>query len=674
MMNPLLEPSQAPFGAPQFDKIKKEHYMPAFREAIRMAKAEIDAIVANPEKPSFSNTVEALEYAGSALAGVEGIFFNLLEAESDKEMQNIAEEVSPLLTEFEMYVSLNDALFQRVRTVHDAPGELDPEQKKLLDDTYKGFLRGGAALEGDARDEYSRLCEELSLAELAFGNNVLAATHAFVLHLTEESDLAGLPAYVREMGAAEASQRGMEGWVYTLDRPSYTPFMKYSTRRDLREKFYREYDLRAVGGEHDNTGIILKIVRLRHRIAQLLGFRTYADYALDNRMAKTVGTVNGFLQRLLEPSMPKAREELAEILEYAKARGFEGSCIENWDFFYWSERLREEKFSLGEEQLKPYFRLENVIDAVLGLASRLYGLEFEERHDIPVYHPDVKVFEVKDENGGHLALFYADFFPRPGKRGGAWMTEFRGQQIRDGKDLRPFISIVTNFSKPSPGTPSLLTHDELTTFLHEFGHSLHGMLSRGRYPSMCGTNVARDFVELPSQILENWGYEKEYLDTFARHYQTGETIPEDYVRSIVASKNYLAGYLQLRQLRFGIIDMAWHTLESDFPSDAVAFERHILDPCQVLPPVEGCAVCPSFGHIFSGGYSAGYYSYKWAELLEADAFELFREKGIFDKETASRFRREILERGSSCDEDVLYRNFRGHDPDPDALLRKMGMI
>lgn len=674
MTNPILAPSCAPFGAPRFDLIKVEHYEPAFREAIALAKAEIDAITANPESPNFENTIEALEYSGDALARVEGIFFNLLEADSNEQMQKIAEEMTPLLTEFGMYVSMNEALFARVKAVHDAAPSLDTDQARLLEDTYRGFIRGGAGLSEDAREEFRRISEELDLAELAFSNNNLAASHAWVLHVTDASQVDGMPAFVQQMGASEAASRGLSGWVFTLDRPSYTPFMKHCRCAELRREMYLHYNSRALGGEFDNRPLISKIVNLRLRKAQLLGYGCYADYALERRMASDKATVLSFLDRLAGPSLPKARAEISEIYSFALSKGYCAPRLEAWDFEFWAERFQEEKYCFTEEQLKPYFTLDATIDAVLGLAGRLYGLSFVQRDDIPVYHKDVKVFEVLDCDGSYLALFYADFFPRESKRGGAWMTEFRGQyRTADGVDHRPFISIVANLSKPSGDGPALLSHYDLTTFLHEFGHALHGMLSKGRYPSLCGTNVARDFVELPSQIMENWGYEKEYLDTFAKHYVSGESIPSEYLDKLISARNFLSGYLQVRQLRFGVIDMAWHTLTEPFEGDVMAFEQQALAAMDVLPVVEGCGICPSFGHIFSGGYSAGYYSYKWAEVLEADGFELFAEKGIFSREAASAFRHEILEKGSSEDEALLYRRFRGHDPAPEALLRKLGI-
>lgn len=674
-MNPILEKSSAPFGAPRFDLIKNEHFLPAFEEAIKLGKAEIDTIASNPDAPTFANTVVALEYAGRALSDVEEIFFNLLEAESDPEMQKIAEEVSPKLTEFGMYVSLNEKLFARVKAVYENGLENQGvSERKLLEDTYKGFIRSGAALMGEARGRYAALCEELSLLELRFGNNVLAATNAYVMHITDEADLEGLPSYLLDAGRQNAEERSMEGWVFTLNFPDYSPFMKYSCRRELRKKMYMEYNSRGLSGVYDNTGIISRIIEIRAEIAGLLGYGSYAEYALEHRMAKNALTVERFLNELMGPSLPCARKEMDDLEAFAKSNGFDDDRIRPWDFPYWSERLRKADYDFDEQLLKPYFRLEDCISAVFSLAGRLYGISFEERADIPVYHRDVKVYEVRDAGGEHLALFYADFFPRAGKRGGAWMTSFREQYMEGDTDYRPFISIVTNFTKPAAGVPSLITHREFETLLHEFGHALHGMLSRGRYPSQCGTNVARDFVELPSQIMENWAYEKEFLQSFARHYVSGEPIPEEFMDKIAAAKNFQSGYQQVRQLHFGILDMAWHTAGAADGEGVEEFEKRILGPYATLPHMDGTAVSPSFSHIFSGGYSAGYYSYKWAEVLEADAFALFAEKGVFSREVAESFRKNILERGSSEDEDVLYRNFRGRDPQPQALLEKLGIV
>ena len=568
MENPFLKESSAPFGAPEFDKIKNEHYLPAFEAGIAEAKAEIDAIVANQEEPTFENTIEAMEYSGETLNKVANIFYNLMEANTNDEMQQIAEQLSPMLTEYEMYVSLNAPLFERVKAVYEKRNELglDKDQMKLLENNYKGFVRGGANLSDEDKELYSKWSEELSLATLQFSKNVLAATNAYTLHITDTADLAGLPEFVKTMAAETAADKGLEGWAFTLDAPSYSPFLKYSSVRDLRKQIWTAYNTRATSGEFDNTQVVKNIVDLRIKIANILGYETYADYALEERMAKSKDTVNGFIKELLEPSMEFARKDVADVLAYAKKNGFEGLQLESWDFSYWSEKYQQAEYSLSAEELKPYFQLESCIDAVFGLATRLYGISFTELDNVPVYHEDVKVYEVKDADGSHLALFYADFFPRASKRGGAWMTEFRGQSIKNGVEQRPFISTVMNFTKPTADAPALITHDELTTFLHEFGHALHGIFAEGRYGSLTGTSVSRDFVELPSQIMENWAFEPEYLNSFAKHYQTGEPIPAELIEKIVAAKNYLAGYAQVRQLHYGYLDMAWHTL-TELPAE-----------------------------------------------------------------------------------------------------------
>ena len=673
--NPLLIPSGEPYGAPEFGKIREEDYLPAFRQAISIAKAEVDGISSDAETPDFHNVIEALEYGGRTLADLEGVFFNILEADSTPALEKIAEEVSPLLTEFDMYVSHDKALFSKCKEVYDRRESLglDPDQNRLLEKTYKGFVRNGAALSEEDKKTFGECREKLSLLELKFGQNVLDATKAFTLDVDDEADLSGLPDYVRRMGRQEAADSGKDGWVFTLDRTSYDSFMKYSDKRDLRKSLYMAYNTRAAGGKYDNREVIRQIVGLRMKISKLLGYDTFADYELEERMAGNRKAVENFLDNLMAHSLPAAEKEISSIAEYAKGNGFEDNELQPWDFAYWSEKYRKERYSVNEEALKPYFRLEDSIAAVFGLAGKLYGLEFEERTDIPAYHKDVRVYDVKDSEGKHLALFYADFFPRKSKRGGAWMTEFRGQYKQDGKDFRPFVSIVTNVSKPSGDKPSLLTFYELTTILHEFGHSLHGILSDGRYPSLCGTNVATDFVELPSQLMENWAYEPEFLNTFARHFETGEPIPADLIGKITASRNYLAGYQQVRQLKFGLADMAWHTLDALPEEGTVEFEHEVLDRYELFPVISDTAVCPSFTHIFSGGYCAGYYSYKWAEVLEADAFGYFKEKGLFGGEAADKFRTEILQKGSSEDESLLYRRFRGRDPEPEELLRKLGL-
>ena len=677
MNNPLLTESGLRYEAPAFDKITEEHYLPAFEAAIAEGKQEIEAIVNNPEAPTFENTILELEYAGGKLNTVAGIFYNLNEANTNDRMQEIAEQISPMMTEYSLSIMLNPKLFERVKAVYEQRENLNlsQEEAKLLEKTYKGFADNGANLSEEDKAKYSKIQEELSLATLKFGKNTLGATNAFTMHLTNEDDLAGLPPFAKDAAALEAKNRNLEGWVITLQQPSYSPFMQYSEKRELREKLWKAYNSKCLEGEFSNLDIIKQIVGLRIEAAKLLGYNTYADMALKDRMAKDAPTVNGFLQNLLEKSLPFAKKDVKAVADYAKANGFKGELMP-WDFSFYSEKLKKEKYSLNDEVLKPYFKLENVKEAVFGLANTLYGLNFTEAKDIPGYHPDVTVYDVTDANGRHMALFYADFFPRESKGGGAWMTAFREQSFtKDGKvEKRPHISIVCNFTKPTETEPSLLTFYEVTTFLHEFGHALHGILAEGRFASLTGTGVARDFVELPSQIMENWATEKEYLASFAKHYQTGEVIPDELIDRIVESKNYNSGYASVRQLQFGIGDMAWHSVTEVPADDVVAFEKKAVAACALMPDVPATAFAPSFGHIFSGGYAAGYYSYKWAEVLEADAFQVFKENGIFNKETAEKFRKEILSRGGIEDADVIYRNFRGRDPEPEALLKKFGMV
>lgn len=675
MENPFLTESKLAYNAPEFDKIKTEHYKPAFEAGIAEGKANIDKIVANTEEPCFANVIVPMEFASPILDKVSGVFYNLLEADTNDEMQTLAEELSPLMTEYSMYISLNQDLFRKVKAVYENRDKenLKPNELRLLEQTYKSFVRSGANLSDTDKETYAELSEKASLLSLQFGKNVLAATNAYVLNVTDSAKLAGMPQYILTQGAETAAEKSQEGWTFTLQAPSYGPFLKYCADRDLRKDLYMAYNTRAVGGEFDNSQTIKDIADTRIKISNLLGYPTYADYALEERMAKNKETVLNFLESLMTPTLPFALTEVKEIEDFAHSKGFEGK-LEGWDFSFWSERLKEEKYSFNAEELKPYFELESCISAAFSLAGRLYGLQFEPI-DLPVYHKDVKVYDVKDAEGNHKALFYADFFPRESKRGGAWMTEFRGQSIENGVEKRPFISIVCNFTKPTAGEPSLITHDEFTTFLHEFGHALHGMLAEGEFPSQTGTNVARDFVELPSQINENWCFEPEFLNSFAKHYKTGETIPAELLQKIIDSQNYLSAYGQVRQLHFGTIDMAWHTLTS-VPQDETTkdFEKRVLRPYGVLPETPETSFCQSFNHIFSGGYAAGYYSYKWAEVLEADAFSLFKENGIFDKATADSFRENILTKGDSEDPAVLYRRFRGRDPQPEALMKKLGLV
>ncbi len=672
-MNYLLEPSRLAYGAPQFDKIETADYMPAFVEAISRAKKDIDKIVADPSEPDFDNTIEALEESGSDLGRISSIFFNLNEACTSSEMHEIAEKVSPLLNEYSMYVSLNRELFAKVKSVYERRNNLglDPERMRLCERTYRSFARGGANLEGKDREEYGAIKEELELTSLRFDKNALDATNAYTLQITDKADLDGMPDYVVDAAVQEAATRGLDGWLFTLQAPSYCAFMAYSANREQREQMWRAYNSRALGGEKDNSGNIRKIVSLRERCAHLLGYKSFACFALEVRMAKNPETVNAFLADLMTRCRPFAKRERKQLNEYAAANGFEGK-LKAWDFSYWSRRLKEERYNFTAEQLKPYFELGAVRRAVFELATTLYGLSFERRTDIPGYHPDVEVYEVRDGER-FMGLLYMDFFPRESKRQGAWMTNFREQYIVGGREVRPLVSLVTNFTKPVGDTPSLLTFDEVTTLLHEFGHCLHSLLSEGRYESLTGTNVTRDFVELPSQLMENWAYEPEWLNTFARHYQTAEMIPAEYIEKIVAAKNFNAGCAFVRQLRFGMLDMAWHS-GSPLPDCPVPeFERLVCKPDSESEEVPSTAMSTTFTHIFAGGYAAGYYSYMWADVLAEDAFEYFKEEGIFNRELAGRFRAQLLSRGDSEDADVLYRNWRGRDAASDALLKSNGL-
>ena len=575
----------------------------------------------NPKKPTFGNTIVALERQGELLNRIAGLFFNLLEADTSDEMQQIAQRVQPKLTELSNDISLNPELFARVKQVYEHPGRLRKEDRKLLEDTYQSFARSGAALSDADKELYRKYTSELSGLTLRFGQNALAATNAFTLNITDPKVVAELPAFVREGMAAEAKARGEKGWTVTLQHPSYLPFMTYSSNRELKEKLWKASNSRALGGEFDNTEIVKKIANTRLKIANLLGYKCYADYVLERRMAENTKTVNDFLAELLAATKSYADADYRTVSDYAATLGFKGQLMP-WDWSYYTEKYKDEKYALNDELVKPYLKLENVKKGVFMLANKLYGLNFTPDDKIEVYHPDVTAYDVTDADGRFMAVLYLDFFPRESKRSGAWMTEFRGTKIEDGKEIRPLVSLVMNFTKPTETAPSLLTFDELETFLHEFGHALHGMLGEGKYESQTGTNVYRDFVELPSQLMENWATEKEFLDLWAVHYETGEPMPAEIVDRIVAAQNYLAAYANVRQLSFGMTDMAWHTLTEPFEGDVEQFEAVSMAPTQVLPVVSGTAMAPAFGHIFSGGYAAGYYGYKWAEVLEADAFAL----------------------------------------------------
>ncbi len=668
LTNPLLAEWDTPHATPPFDIIELAHYEPAFETAIAVSRAEVDAIINNPAKPTFRNTIVALEKQGELLNRIAGVFFNLNQCNTSKEMQEIAMRIQPKLTALSNDISLNPALFARVKAVYENPGFLlSKEDKRLLEDSYKSFVRSGANLNDEDKELYRQYSSELSQLTLKFGQNSLAANNAFSLNITSAKRVAELPDFVKEGLAMEAKARGQKGWTVTLKAPSYVPFITYSSQRDLKEKLSRARSTCALGGKFDNTENIRKITALRLKIANLLGYERYSDYVLDNRMAENTETVQNFLAELLDATYEYAKKDYQTINEYAHSLGFEGD-IQPWDWAYYSEKYKNEKYAVSDEAVKPYFELESAKQAVFMLANKLYGLQFKPAEGVAKYHDDVTVYEVSEANGEHLAILYLDFFPRDSKRAGAWMTEFRGAE----GDIRPLVSLVMNFTKPTESTPSLLTFDEFTTFLHEFGHACHGMLAKGKYESLNGTNVYRDFVELPSQILENWAYEKEFLDLWAKHYQTGETMPAELIEKLIAAKNYLAAYANVRQLSFGISDMAWHTLTEPYEGDIVEFEQKAMASSQILPVVEGTAMAPSFNHIFSGGYAAGYYGYKWAEVLAADGYSLFQEKGIFDKESASKFRA-LLQAGSTEHPMQLYVKFRGHKPQTKALIDQMGL-
>ncbi|MBR5585336.1 MAG: M3 family metallopeptidase [Alistipes sp.] len=672
--NPLLEEWNTPYQTPPFSKIELKHYEPAFDYAIEQNRADIDAIINNPEAPTFENTIVAMEQAGELLGRVSGLFFVLNNCCTNAEMQQIALNVTPKLTALSNDVSLNPELFARVKAVYDERESLnlDVEDRQLLEETYKGFARSGALLEGEDQELYRQYTTELSNLTLKFGQNALAATNAFSLNITDESKVAELPDFVKEGLAAEAEARGEQGWTVTLDAPSYGPFMTYSSQRDLKEQLYKAYNTRAKGGEFDNMENIRKIANLRLQIAQLLGYECYADYVLEDRMAENRATVNGFLNELCEATLDYAKKDVATVAAFARENGFEGELMP-WDWGYWNEKFKEAKYSINDEQIKPYLQLESAKEAVFMLAGKLYGLTFTPAPEIETYHAEATAYEVKDKDGQMLAILYLDFFPRESKRQGAWMTEFRGVKAKNGVEQRPLVQLVMNFTKPTANTPSLLTFDEFTTFLHEFGHGLHGILAKGKYESINGTSVKRDFVELPSQIMENWATQKEYLDLWAKHYQTGEAMPAELVEKLIAAKNYLAAYFNIRQLSFGMLDMAWHSITTPYEGDVLAFELEALKPTVVVPVVEGCAMGPAFTHIFSGGYATGYYGYKWAEVLAADAFSYFEEKGIFSEEVADKFRYEVLEKGGHAHPMELYVNFRGHKPQTQALIDQMNL-
>lgn len=674
--NPFFKPFTTPHGTPPFDVIKTEHYEPAFEKAMLEHQTEIGAIAANPAAPTFKNTIEALEFAGEMLNRVSSVFFNLNSAESNDEMMEISRRLSPKLSEHSNNINLNEKLFQRVKTVYDNRHSLElvPEQIRLVEKYYEGFENSGATLSAADKEIYRRLSTELSKITLDFGQNNLKETNLFEMLLTDKADLAGLPESVVDAAAAKAKSKGKDGWMFDLSAPSYIGFMKYSSRRDLREKLYMAYNSKGVkGGEFDNKENVEKIANLRLQIAKLLGYKNYAAYALKNRMAKNQEGVYDLLNNLAAAYGPVARKEVEDVQAYATKMEGKPIEIQPWDWSYYADKLKDERFDLNDEMTRPYFELENVKKGVFGLATDLFGLKFVKNPQTPVYHPEVEAFDVLDENGNFVSVLFTDFHPREGKRSGAWMTSYKGQFVRDLTDSRPHVSIVMNFTRPTETKPALLTFDEVETFLHEFGHALHGMLAKSNYETLSGTSVYRDFVELPSQIMENWLVEKEFLDKFAFHYQTGEKMPAELVQKIIDASNYNTGYATLRQLSFGYMDMAWHTLDNPFSGDVRAFEQKAMQPVQLLPVVPETSMSTQFGHIFSGGYAAGYYSYKWAEVLDADAFSVFKENGIFDKKTADAFRINILERGNTEEPMELYKRFRGQEPSIDALLKRNGV-
>ena len=677
-MNPFFSNYNTPHGTVPFNLIKLEHFEPAIREGIKQQQAEIEAITAQTEAPTFENTIEAFERSGRLLERATTVFENLMSAETNDEMQELAKTLMPLLSEHANNISLNEALFHRVKAVYDQREALNlsTEQCKLLEDTYVGFARNGANLEGKDKETYRSLTNQLSLLTLQFSENLLKETNDYQLHITEADQLAGLPESSKAAAQETAHEKGLEGWVFTLQAPSYMPFMMYAEKRELRKELYMAYNTKCT---HENSAnnfeIVRQLVNLRLQLAQLLGYQTYADYKLERRMAENATNVYQLLDDLLEAYTPTALKEVEAVKAIAKELDGADFELMPWDWSYYSHKLKERIFQFDSEQLRPYFELSNVIKGVFGLATRLYGITFKENKEIPVYHPDVKAYEVYDKDGSYLAVLLTDFHPRSGKQGGAWMTSYKGQwkDPQTGENSRPHVSLVMNFSKPTKEKPALLTFGEVETFLHEFGHSLHEIFANTTYQSLSGTNVYWDFVEMPSQFMENFATQKEFLHTFARHYQTGELIPDDLVQRVIDSSNFNVAYACLRQLSFGLLDMAWYTRTTPFEGDVISYEREAWKRTQVLPQAEGTCMSVQFSHIFAGGYAAGYYSYKWAEVLDADAFALFKEKGIFNQEVAASLRENVLSRGGTEHPMTLYKRFRGQAPTINALLIRNGI-
>ena len=686
-MNPLLQKFNTKYNSAPFNEIKEEHYLPAFKELIEISKKEIDEIANNPEEATFKNTIEALAYSGEQLDAVSSIFFNLNSAETNDEIQKIAQEVSPILSEFSSQISQNEALFARIKKVFDEKENysLNEEQQMLLNETYKGFVRNGALLNDEDKKKLEKINMDLSLKSLQFGQNVLAETNNYFKHITDKKDLAGIPEAILGQYAEEAKERNLEGYVITLQYPSYVPFITYCENRELRKELALENGKKAFkNNEFDNQNLIKEIISLKQQKAGILGYKNYAEYVLEERMAKSPAKVFEFLNELLEKATPFAQKEIEELKSLAKADGIDE--MQSYDHAFYAEKLRKAKYDIDDEELKPYFQLDKVEEAVFGLAGKLFGLEFIEINDVQKYHPEVKTYEVLEKSESQedgksesqqeakskkqKAILYADYHPRKGKRAGAWMTSFKSQKIENGENVRPHISVVCNFTKPTAETPSLLTFQEVTTLFHEFGHALHGILANTQYPNLSGTSVKWDFVELPSQFLENYCYEPEFLKTFAKHYQTGEVLPDEKIQKISDSKNFMEGYQTLRQLGFGILDMTYHTKVGELENWSVKeFEDNITKKTQLYPTNPETVMSTSFSHIFQGGYSAGYYSYKWAEVLDADAFQYFKENGIFNPEIAAKYK-VLLSSGGTKDPMELYKNFRGSEPKVESLLKR----
>lgn len=678
--NPFFVPYNTPHNTVPFDKITTKDYEEAFMEGIKREDEEIDAIINNPEEPTFDNTLIHIddskgEHYFDLLNRVSETFSCMLSAETNDELDALAQRMNPILTKHANDISLNKKLFERIKHVYEHHRQLTPEEQMLLTNSYDGFVRSGALLDEEGKDRLRKITEKASLLSLQFSQNLLKENKAFELLITDESQLDGLPNTAREAAHLAAKEKGKEGWLFNLDFPSYSPFMTYSSQRELRKKMFMARGTECThNNEYNNLDICKQLVNLRRELAQLLGYDTYADYVLKQRMASNVGNVYKLLNDLIDAYKPTAEQEVKEIEEEAKKLEGQDFQLKPWDFSYYSHKLQMERYNIDAEMLRPYFEISNVIKGVFGLATKLYGITFKENNSIPIYHPDVKAYEVFDKDGSYLAVLYADFFPRKGKQGGAWMTEFQGQWIdHKGNNIRPHVSLVMNLTKPTPDKPALLTLGEVETFLHEFGHALHGMFANTRFASLSGTNVWWDFVELPSQFMENFAVEKDFLRTFAFHYATGEPIPDDLIDRIVKSRNFLAGYSCLRQVSFGLLDMAYYTMKEPFTADIIPFEKQAWKKAIITKQLPDTCMTTQFSHIMAGGYAAGYYSYKWAEVLDADAFSVFKKNGIFDRKTAQSFRDNILSKGGTEHPAILYRRFRGQDPTIDALLERNGI-